>query len=189
MHGCFCRVGKGAQAPCPPLAAQLMPNYRRARINGGTYFFTLTLENRLSDLLVREIAHLRRAYSYVQQRRPFQTIAICVLPDHHHKIWSLPPGDCDFSSRWNLIKGSFSRGLPAASPTASKIRKREKGIWQRRYWEHVIRDSRPRATYRVHPSKSGQTRPRAASLRLAVQQFSSIRDAWRFADQLGWRYS
>jgi putative transposase len=119
-----------------------MPNYRRTRIDGGAYFFTLTLEDRSSDLLVREIARLRRAYFYVQQRRPFETLAICVLPDHLHAVWSLPPDDRDFASRWNLFKSGFSRGLPAASRTESKKRKREKGIWQRRYWEHVIRDSR-----------------------------------------------
>jgi putative transposase len=124
-----------------------MPNYRRARINGGTYFFTLTLADRRSDLLVREIARLRRAYAYVQQTRPFQTLAICILPDHLHAIWSLPPGDCDFARRWNLIKSGFSRGLVVASRTLSKKRKREKGIWQRRYWEHIIRDQQDLARH------------------------------------------
>jgi putative transposase len=76
-----------------------------------------------------------------QQRFPFETVAICILPDHLHAVWLLPDGDSDFSARWSLFKSDFSRGLPAAqSRSASKIKKREKGIWQRRYWEHVIRD-------------------------------------------------
>lgn len=117
-----------------------MPNYRRAKISGGTFFFTLTLADRLSDLLTREIDRLRRIYAEVQARRSFETVAVCILPDHLHAIWSLPPGDADFAMRWNLIKGGFSRGLPAAARSFSKVAKREKGIWQRRYWEHAIRD-------------------------------------------------
>ena len=117
-----------------------MSNYRRVRIDGGTFFFTLALADRSSDLLVRDIDRLRRVYAAVQRRRPFDTVAICILPDHLHAIWALPPGDSDFARRWNLIKGSFSRGLPAASRSRSKVVKREKGIWQRRYWEHAIRN-------------------------------------------------
>ncbi len=118
-----------------------MSRYRRAKIEGGAFFFTLTLADRSSDLLVRQIDRLRRAYKVVQERRPFETIAICILPDHLHALWLLPDGDADFASRWNLFKSGFSRGLPAAgSRSASKMAKREKGIWQRRYWEHAIRD-------------------------------------------------
>jgi putative transposase len=110
-----------------------MPSYRRAKIVEGTFFFTLTLADRSSDLLVREIDRLRRTYTYMKERRPFKTVAICILPDHLHAIWSLPRGDSDFARRWSLIKSGFSRGLPASPTTASKTRKREKGIWQRRY--------------------------------------------------------
>jgi putative transposase len=118
-----------------------MPWYRRARIKGGTYFFTVTLADRPSRLLVERIDFLRRAYGNVQQRIPFESVAICILPDHLHAVWALPDGDADFSLRWNLIKGGFSRGIPSAPRrSASKLAKREKGIWQRRYWEHVIRD-------------------------------------------------
>jgi putative transposase len=118
-----------------------MSRYRRANIEGGAFFFTLALANRSSDLLIREIDRLRRAYKLVQERFPFETIAICILPDHLHALWLLPEGDADFSSRWSLFKSGFSRGLPAAeSRSASKTAKREKGIWQRRYWEHAIRD-------------------------------------------------
>lgn len=131
-------------APC---CTAPMPNYRRATIAGGTFFFTLTLADRLSDLLVQEIDRLRHVYSNVQQCRPFETLAICILPDHLHAIWSLPPRDSDFARRWNRIKSEFSRGLAAETRSPSKARKREKGIWQRRYWEHAIRDERDLARH------------------------------------------
>jgi putative transposase len=117
-----------------------MPQYRRAKIKGSIFFFTVVLAERRSDLLVDEIDRLRRVYRLVQQRRPFETIAVCILPDHIHALWALPEGDADFSTRWSLIKSGFSRGLEPGSRSASKVVKREKGIWQRRYWEHVIRD-------------------------------------------------
>jgi REP-associated tyrosine transposase len=118
-----------------------MPDYRRAKIAGGTFFFTLTLADRSSDLLVREIERLRRVYIHVREHKLFKTVAICILPDHLHAIWSLPAGDSDFARRWSLIKAGFSRGLPAASSSSSLTRKREKGIGQRRYWEHAIRNN------------------------------------------------
>jgi len=118
-----------------------MPYYRRANIEGGTFFFTVTLVDRSSDLLVRHIDRLRRIYASVQQRQPFETVAICVLPDHLHAIWMLPHGDADFPLRWSLIKSGFTRGLPGEAPrTPSKLVRRERGLWQRRYWEHAIRD-------------------------------------------------
>jgi REP-associated tyrosine transposase len=117
-----------------------MPQYRRAKINGCTFFFTVVLADRSSNLLVDQIDRLRQAYRAVQERRPFETIAICILPDHVHAIWALPEGDADFSTRWGLIKSGFSRGLTAQPRSESKIAKREKGVWQRRYWEHAIRD-------------------------------------------------
>ena len=118
-----------------------MSRYRRANIKGGTFFFTLALADRTSDLLVRHVDRLRRAYRMTQERLPFETVAICVLPDHLHAVWELPEGDADFATRWSRFKSAFSRGLPPATArSTSKIAKREKGIWQRRYWEHVIRD-------------------------------------------------
>jgi putative transposase len=118
-----------------------MSRYRRAHVEGGVFFFTVALADRSSGILVRHIERLRRIYGTVQQRYPFETIAICVLPDHLHAIWSLPRGDADFSLRWSLIKSGFSRGLPGdMRPSSSKIARRERGIWQRRYWKHVIRD-------------------------------------------------
>jgi putative transposase len=117
-----------------------MPNYRRANAEGGVFFFTVTVADRSSNLLVEEIDRLRRVYRAVQERRPFETIAVCVLPDHIHALSALPENDRDYSTRWSLIKSGFSRGLDAQSRSQSKVSKREKGIWQRRYWEHAIRD-------------------------------------------------
>jgi putative transposase len=118
-----------------------MSRYRRARVEGGVFFFTVTLADRSSDVLVRHIDRLRRIYASVQERYRFETIAICVLPDHLHAIWALPEADTDFPLRWSLIKAGFSRGLPGDKhPSASKIGRRERGIWQRRYWEHAVRD-------------------------------------------------
>jgi REP element-mobilizing transposase RayT len=101
--------------------------YRRLKIEGGVFFFTVTLADRTEDLLVRHVDRLRRMYQAVHARHPFETVAICILPDHIHAVWSLPAGDKDYARRWSLIKSSFSRGLPYdASRTGSKIRKREK---------------------------------------------------------------
>jgi putative transposase len=137
-----------------------MATFRRATIKGGTYFFTAALADRRGDLLVRHVDLLRRSYRVTKQRLPFETIAICILPDHLHAIWALPENDADFARRWNLIKSGFSRALPAtASRSASMISKREKGIWQRRYWEHNIRDERDleRHVHYIHfnPVKHG----------------------------------
>ena len=118
--------------------------YLRAHIEGGVFFFTVTLADRSSDVLVRHVDRLRRIYASVQKRHPFETIAICVLPDHLHVIWSLPEGDADFPLRWNLIKAGFSRGLAGNRPrSASKIDRRERGIWQRRYRSHYTLVLRP----------------------------------------------
>ena len=105
-----------------------MSRYRRINIDGGTFFFTLALADRSSDLLVSQIDRLRHSYKVMQERLPFETIAICILPDHLHALWRLPNGDSDFASRWSLFKSGFSRGLPAAEMrSASKEAKREKG--------------------------------------------------------------
>lgn len=118
-----------------------MSRYRRAKIEGGVFFFTVALADRSSDLLIRHIERVRQVYRTVQRLRPFATEAVCILPDHMHAVWSLPSGDSDFSIRWRMIKSGVSRSFPAARwRSASKLAKREKGIWQRRYWEHAIRD-------------------------------------------------
>ncbi|MCY1267516.1 REP-associated tyrosine transposase [compost metagenome] len=118
-----------------------MSNYRRSLVPGGTYFFTVTLADRRSSLLTEAIGHLRNAYAQAAELSPFRTIAICVLPDHLHALWTLPEGDCEYSYRWSLIKSQFSKSIPADEQrSASKAKRREKGIWQRRFWEHQIRD-------------------------------------------------
>ncbi|WP_026601525.1 REP-associated tyrosine transposase [Methylomonas sp. 11b] len=119
-----------------------MPNYRRAFIPGGTWFFTVNLlERKNNDLLVREIDLLRATVRTVRNRYPFQIDAWVVLPEHMHAVWTLPPGDADFSKRWRLIKSRFSRALPKTE-YRSNVRKMagERGIWQRHFWEHCIRD-------------------------------------------------
>ncbi|MCP2040057.1 putative transposase [Neisseria sp. HSC-16F19] len=117
-----------------------MSNYRRLFVENASYFFTVALADRRQTLLTDHITGLRRAYQRVLRQHPFETVAICVLPDHMHAIWTLPEGDTDYPLRWRLIKQYFSHALHLEMPrSASKIKHREKGIWQRRYWEHVIR--------------------------------------------------
>jgi REP-associated tyrosine transposase len=107
-----------------------MPEYRRPKIDGGVFFFTVTLADRSSDLLIRHIDRLRSAYRSVQERYPFETIAICVLPEHLHALWALPSDDSNFSVRWNVIKGGFTRGLTGeAERRRSHISRRERGLW------------------------------------------------------------
>ena len=116
-----------------------MPHYRRRRIAGGTYFFTLVLMNRRSRLLLEHVDVLRGAFRHVRARHPFTLDAIVILPDHLLCIWTLPDGDHDFSMRWRLIKSRFSRALPATeSRSRSRIRQGERGVWQRRFWEYAI---------------------------------------------------
>ncbi|WP_018233411.1 REP-associated tyrosine transposase [Thioalkalivibrio thiocyanodenitrificans] len=116
-------------------------NYRRARVAGATYFFTVNLADRRRSWLTDHIDLLRSTIRKVKLRHPFTIDAIVILPDHMHIIWTLPDGDQDFDIRWMLIKGAFSRGMPRIdSRNASRRAKGERGVWQRRYWEHVVRD-------------------------------------------------
>lgn len=118
-----------------------MTNYRRAHVKGAPYFFTLTLADRAASSLVDEIGALRHAYAQTRQERPFRCDAFVVLPNHLHAIWTLPEGDADFSTRWRLIKSRFVQKTGGVAPrSASKRAKGERGIWQRRIWEHCIRD-------------------------------------------------
>lgn len=118
-----------------------MPNYLRARVPGATFFFTANLANRNSSLLIDRIDILRRAYAATVRDAPLFCDAIVILPDHLHTVWTLPPGDAGFSERWRKIKHRFSRAIGGEfARSSSKQMKREKGIWQRRFWEHVIRD-------------------------------------------------
>ena len=116
-----------------------MPNYLRPRVCGATIFFTVSLAEPGSDLLVREVARLRESVRATRVARPFAIDAWVVLPDHLHCVWTLPEGDADFSTRWGAIKGRFSRGLRAGRMRSSHEARREKAVWQRRFWEHHIR--------------------------------------------------
>jgi putative transposase len=125
-----------------------MPDYRRNRVPGGTYFFTVALHDRRSDLLVTHIDALRDAVRRVRAKSPFHIDAWVVLPEHMHCLWTLPEGDSDFSERWRMIKTFFSRSLPRTEPLSSAMAERgERGIWQRRFWEHTIRDDRDYAAH------------------------------------------
>ena len=119
-----------------------MPNYRRAHAFGATWFFTVNLlERHGNDLLVREIDRLRDCIACERRRRPFTILAWVVLPEHMHWLWRLPAEDADFSTRWRRIKTDFSRGLPRSERrTSIRLARGERGIWQRRFWEHQIRD-------------------------------------------------
>ena len=119
-----------------------MTDYRRCRVEGGTYFFTVNLAERNSRLLTENVVALREAFRLVNAAHPFEIDAIVVLPEHLHAILTLPQGDHDFSLRWRQIKSGFSRAIEKGERISnSRIRKRERGIWQRRFWEHVIRDA------------------------------------------------
>jgi putative transposase len=117
-----------------------MSNYRRWYVPGGTYFFTVNLARRDSRLLIEQIDSLRVAYADAVRAQPFETVAICVLPNHLHCIWTLPEDDSDFPGRWRRIKSGFSRRLPKTADFAPGRRSGERGIWQRRFWEHAITD-------------------------------------------------
>ena len=125
-----------------------MTNYRRNRVPGGTTFFTINLLNRRSALLVDHIASLRDAIKQTRQTHPFHIDAWVVLPDHMHALLTLPENDTDFSNRIRLIKTAFTKSLPRhPAHTPSPTAKRERSIWQRRFWEHTIRDD---ADYAAH---------------------------------------
>jgi len=153
-----------------------MVNYRRNYVKGGTYFFTVTLADRRSAMLTEHIDLLREAFRTVRKKRPFEIVAIVVLPEHLHTVWTLPEGDDDYPGRWRAIKSGFTRGVrkyyelmensaslgetgilkdskflkdpgfsknPGFRFAASRLRCDNRGeyrVWQRRYWEHTIRD-------------------------------------------------
>lgn len=118
--------------------------YRRAFIPGGSFFFTLVTQGRRAIFTSDEvISVLRNAFKTVRASRPFEVDAIVILPEHLHCIWTLPPGDADFSTRWRLIKTWFTKHVDPSlrTPTDSaRNNKHEQAIWQHRYWEHCLRD-------------------------------------------------
>ena len=119
-----------------------MVAYRRNFVSGGTYFFTVTLRDRSSRVLVERIDDLRAAYARVQRDRPFTTDAIVVLPEHLHCIWTLPDGDADYPARWRAIKSRFTMACRKAGLPMIKDSSGAYDLWQRHFWEHTIRDER-----------------------------------------------
>jgi putative transposase len=117
-----------------------MVRYRRNFVPGGTYFFTVTLADRTSSALTDHVDALRTAFRIARHERPFTIEAIVILPDHLHAIWALPSGDSDFSSRWKRIKAHFTHRLVTAGTPVRRHRNGEYALWQRRFWEHTIRN-------------------------------------------------
>jgi REP-associated tyrosine transposase len=137
-----------------------MPNYRRAFVPGACWFFTVNLLERRNTLLVDRIDALRDAVVTTRKRYPFMIDAFVVLPDHIHAMWTLPPGDADFSLRWRLIKSRFAQAIPKHEHRSDIREARgERGIWQRRFWEHLIRDDADYARHieycYINPLKHG----------------------------------
>ena len=115
-----------------------MSNYHRAYFEGGIYFFTVVTLNRAPIFTSEDrVEVLRQAFRKVKATRPFEIDAMVIMPEHLHCIWRLPEGDADYSSRWREIKKAASRQISAASN-----QRNERTAWQRRFWEHVIRDEK-----------------------------------------------
>lgn len=120
-----------------------MADYRRLFFPGGTNFFTVNLLERQRTLLVDHARELRHAFFWTKRRLPFRIDALVVLPDHLHAVLTLPENDSNFPQRWRHIKGRFSKSLEQQEWLSEvRERRRERGIWQRRYWEHNIRSER-----------------------------------------------
>ena len=117
--------------------------YRRNYVSGGTYFFTIALADRSSNLLTKHISNLRQAINYVKTRHTFNLDAFVILPEHLHILITLPEDDQRYSTRIRLMKSHFSRSIPNSElVTQSREKKSERGIWQRRFWEHTIRNEK-----------------------------------------------
>lgn len=123
-----------------------MPNYRRVKIEGGTYFFTLVTYKRKPLFLYNdEIELFLEALHHVGTYHPFSTLAYCILPDHIHLLWEMPNNDANYSFRISEIKKRFSKQFitkygNSTLVTPKQQNRGETGIWQRRFWEHLIRD-------------------------------------------------
>jgi Transposase and inactivated derivatives len=120
-----------------------MPNYVRAYVPGSSYFFTVALLERRRSLLTENIDALHQAFRAVRHQRPFWIEAIVILPDPLHCLWTVPPDEADFATRWRLIQSSFAHAIASGERLSTRRQmKHERGIWQRRFWEHAIRDQR-----------------------------------------------
>lgn len=121
--------------------------YRRNFLPGGTYFFTVTLRDRRSSLLTDHIGLLRDAFRQVMLRTPFSVEAAVVLPEHLHTIWTLPAGDARYPHRWRAIKSRFGQALHHEGIAIPRMSDGSLELWQKRYWEHTIRDERDLAAH------------------------------------------
>jgi putative transposase len=124
-----------------------MVRYRRNFVVGGTYFFTATLVDRKSSVLVAHVNALRAAIRATRRAYPFAIDAVVVLPDHLHVVMTLPVGDSDFPIRWSLIKRRFTSAVTKANGRVARHPNGECALWQRRFWEHTIRDERDFASH------------------------------------------
>lgn len=167
--------------------------YRRDYTLGATYFFTVITFRRVPLFNRPEaVANLRAAFREEIARRPFTIDAIVIMPDHIHAIWTLPPDDADYSVRWRNIKRAFTATIPPKQRPAvfaSRQRKQEQAIWQRRFWEHRIRGERDFEQHvnyiHYNPVKHGQTRLCCQTSGLAAQQHPPIHPPRHFDFRLG----
>ncbi|MEL6808874.1 MAG: transposase [Pseudomonadota bacterium] len=162
-----------------------MPRYVRSAATGATYFFTARAARRGDDLFVRHVDVLRRAVRKTRRTYPFVIEEIVVLPDVIHTLWTLPEDDGDFSRRWRMLKSLFSRSVDGPAQTGTlRLRPGEKGLWQRRFWEHRIRDAEDLAAHRhmifCAPVQAGLVnRPEAwpySSIHRAIAQGNHVPD-------------
>jgi putative transposase len=130
----------GLRTTADPGYDDVMVRYRRNLIPGGTFFFTVALMDRRAEMLTKHISELRQAFRTCRGERPFTIDAIVILPDHLHVVMTLPEDDKDFPGRWRRIKGLFSRMVGKRDRTVRPNASGEYAVWQRRFWEHTIRD-------------------------------------------------
>jgi putative transposase len=132
-------------------------------VGAGSWFFTVNLHDRRSSALTDRIDALREATRWTLEHYPFHIDAFVVLPEHIHALWSLPAGETDFSTRWRMIKSRFARSIPNDEPRSLVRQARgERSIWQRRFWEHLIKDEADYARHieycYINPLKHGLVR-------------------------------
>lgn len=159
-----------------------MVRYRRNFVPGGTFFFTVVLADRRSALLTDRIDALGVAFRRCRSAHPFTTLAIAVMPEHLHCVWTLPDGDPDYALRWNLIKRAFTRRQYHQGPKPAGTRME---VWQPRYWEHTIADEDDLQRHvdyiHINPVKHGHARRAAewphSSFHRYVQQ-GWLADDW-----------
>ena len=124
-----------------------MVHYRRSRVAGGTFFFTVNLRDRRHAMLIDHIAALRSIVRDVKAELPFGIDAMVVLPDHWHAVWTMPPDDAGYARRLRLVKARFTKHLLRVGTTIAKDERGEYQLWQKRFWEHTIRDDRDFETH------------------------------------------